>query len=87
VIATLGGDPIDVLFRMLQTTKGRCRRSIPSQRADMRYALQQPFVCGSMNRSEVEGLARRPHPRYYGTFPRVLGVRATKSSRWKAIAR
>ena len=45
VIATLGGDPIDVLFRVLQDNEG----SVPTiyfhhSEEDMRYALQQPFV-------------------------------------------
>jgi N-acyl-D-aspartate/D-glutamate deacylase len=43
----------------------------------MRYALKQPFVSIGSDGTAVatEGpLARgNPHPRYYGTFPRVLG--------------
>ena len=43
----------------------------------MRYALRQPFVSIGSDGTAVktEGpLARgNPHPRYYGTFPRVLG--------------
>jgi N-acyl-D-amino-acid deacylase len=43
----------------------------------MRHALAQPFVSiGSDGRAvAVEGplASGHPHPRYYGTFPRVLG--------------
>jgi len=51
---------------------------------DMRHALRQPFVSiGSDGTAvKVEGplSAGNPHPRYYGTFPRVLGryVRETR---------
>jgi N-acyl-D-aspartate/D-glutamate deacylase len=44
---------------------------------DMRYALQQPFVSIGSDGTAVaiDGplSAGHPHPRYYGTFPRVLG--------------
>ena len=44
---------------------------------DMRYALQQPFVSigsdGTAVKTEGPLSAGNPHPRYYGTFPRVLG--------------
>jgi N-acyl-D-aspartate/D-glutamate deacylase len=78
VIAALGGDPIDVLFKVLSDNRG----SIPTiyfhhNEEDMRYALRQPFVSIGSDGTAVktEGpLARgNPHPRYYGTFPRVLG--------------
>jgi len=78
VIAELGGKPLDVLFRVLLDNRG----SVPTvyfhhSEDDMRHALKQPFVSiGSDGTAvAVEGpLARgNPHPRYYGTFPRVLG--------------
>jgi N-acyl-D-amino-acid deacylase len=78
VIAALGGDPIDALFKILVEN----RASIPTiyfhhNEEDMRYALRQPFVSIGSDGTAVktEGpLARgNPHPRYYGTFPRVLG--------------
>ena len=78
VIQALGGDPVDVLFKLLEAN----RMSIPTiyfhhSEQDMRYALQQPFVSIGSDGTAVktEGpLARgNPHPRYYGTFPRVLG--------------
>ena len=78
VIAALHKPPLDVLFELLEANGG----SVPTvyfhhSEEDMRYALRQPFVSiGS------DGLALatdgplgdgHPHPRSYGTFPRVLG--------------
>ena len=78
VIAALGGDPIDVLFKLISENRG----SIPTiyfhhSEQDMRYALQQPFVSigsdGTAVKTEGPLSAGNPHIRYYGTFPRVLG--------------
>lgn len=78
VIASIGGDPIDALFKVLDANNG----SVPTiyfhhSEEDMRFALQQPFVSIGSDGTAVktEGpLARgNPHPRYYGTFPRLLG--------------
>jgi len=78
VIRTLGRSGIDVLFELLVNNNG----SVPTvyfhhSEDDMRHALRQPWVSiGSDGTAvKVEGpLARgHPHPRYYGTFPRVLG--------------
>jgi N-acyl-D-aspartate/D-glutamate deacylase len=44
---------------------------------DMRYALRQPFVSVGSDGTAVKigtaTAAGHPHPRYYGTFARVLG--------------
>ena len=78
VIAAIGGDEIDVLFKVLQDNKG----SVPTiyfhhNEDDMRHALQQPFVSigsdGTAVKTEGPLAKGHPHPRYYGTFPRVLG--------------
>ncbi|MCX6624662.1 MAG: CehA/McbA family metallohydrolase, partial [Acidobacteria bacterium] len=78
VIATLGGRPLDVLFELLRENGG----SVPTvyfhhSEEDMRYALRQPFVSigsdGTAVKTEGPLAAGHPHPRYYGTFPRVLG--------------
>lgn len=78
VIAALGRDPVDVLFELLVENGG----SVPTvyfhhSEEDMRYALRQSFVSIGSDGTAVktEGpLARgHSHPRYYGTFPRVLG--------------
>ena len=78
VIAARGGNPIDDLLDLLIEENG----TVPTvffhhAEPDMQYALKQPFVSiGS------DGLAMSPegprgtsipHPRSYGTFPRVLG--------------
>ena len=78
VIAAKGKPGIDVLFELLQANNG----SVPTiyfhhAEEDMRYALRQPFVSIGSDGTAVatEGPLSRnhPHPRYYGTFPRILG--------------
>jgi N-acyl-D-amino-acid deacylase len=78
VIAALGGQPIDVLFRLLADNGG----SVPTvyfhhAEQDMQFALRQPFVSigsdGSALKTEGPLAAGNPHPRSYGTFARVLG--------------
>ncbi|MCC6861786.1 MAG: D-aminoacylase [Bryobacterales bacterium] len=77
-IRTLGGSGIDVLFELLIGNNG----SVPTvyfhhSEEDMRYALRQPWVSvgsdGTAVKAEGPLAAGHPHPRYYGTFPRVLG--------------
>jgi len=72
------GDGIDLLFDLLAANEG----SVPTvyfhhDEKDMRYALARPFVSiGSDGTAvHVRGplASNHPHPRYYGTFPRVLG--------------
>ncbi len=77
VIATLGKPPIDVLFELLVENGGSVSTVFfHHSEEDMRRALAQPFVSvGSDGRAVApEGplAAEHPHPRYYGTFPRVL---------------
>ncbi|HQR36353.1 MAG TPA: D-aminoacylase [Blastocatellia bacterium] len=78
VIKTIGKPPLDVLFELLAENEG----SVPTvyfhhAEEDMRYALKQPFVSigsdGTAVKTEGPLAASHPHPRYYGTFPRVLG--------------
>lgn len=78
VIEGLRKPPIDVLFELLVENDG----SVPTvyfhhAEEDMRHALKQPFVSVGSDGAAVKAegpLARgNPHPRYYGTFPRVLG--------------
>jgi len=67
-----------VLFELLESNGG----SVPTvyfhhSEEDMRYALKQPFVSigsdGTAVTEEGPLAAGHPHPRYYGTFPRILG--------------
>lgn len=78
VIKAAGKPPLDVLFELLTENGG----SVPTvyfhhAEDDMRYALKQPFVSigsdGSAVKNEGPLASGNPHPRYYGTFPRVLG--------------
>jgi N-acyl-D-amino-acid deacylase len=73
-----GGDPVETLFDVLLEEKG----SVPAvffhhSEEDMQLALKQPWTSIGSDGSAVspEGPTGRthPHPRYYGTFPRVLG--------------
>jgi N-acyl-D-amino-acid deacylase len=66
------------LFELLENNDG----SVPTiyfhhSEEDMKYALRQPFVSigsdGTAVKTEGPLSAGHPHPRYYGTFPRVLG--------------
>ena len=72
-------DPLDVLFDLLIEEGG----SVPTIYAhhtekDMNLALLQPWCSVGSDGSAlaVEGPLRRghPHPRNFGTFPRILGV-------------
>jgi N-acyl-D-aspartate/D-glutamate deacylase len=72
-------DPLDVLFNLLIEADG----SIPTvyehhTEKDMTLALKQPWCSVGSDGSAyaTEGPLRRgnPHPRNFGTFPRVLGV-------------
>jgi N-acyl-D-aspartate/D-glutamate deacylase len=78
VIRERGGDPVDVLFDLLLEAGGR----VPTvyfhhTEEDMQLALKQPFTSVGSDGSAVSPYGphekSRPHPRYYGTFPRLLG--------------
>lgn len=78
VIQAVGKPPLDALFELLAENDG----SVPTvyfhhSEEDMRYALKQPFVSvgsdGAALKTEGPLSVGNPHPRYYGTFPRVLG--------------
>ena len=76
---TLAPDPLDLLFDILIEQGG----SVPTVFAhhdekDMNLALQQPWCSVGSDGAAyaTEGPLKRgnPHPRNFGTFPRVLGV-------------
>jgi N-acyl-D-aspartate/D-glutamate deacylase len=78
VIRALNKPGIDALFELLENNNG----SVPAvyfhhSEDDMRYAMKQPWVSiGSDGTAVTETgplAAGNPHPRYFGTFPRVLG--------------
>jgi N-acyl-D-aspartate/D-glutamate deacylase len=70
--------PMDVLFDTLVANGG----SVPTvyfhhAEEDMQFALRQPFVSVGSDGTAVKiggpTAQGHPHPRYYGTFTRVLG--------------
>ena len=78
LIKARGGNPADVLFDLLIEEDG----SVPTvffhhSEQDMQLVLKQPWTSVGSDGSAVspDGPSGRshPHPRYYGTFPRVLG--------------
>jgi N-acyl-D-amino-acid deacylase len=78
LIDARGGDPVDVLFDALIEENG----SVPTvffhhSEQDMQLIMKQPWTSIGSDGSAVspDGPTGRthPHPRYYGTFPRVLG--------------
>lgn len=73
-----GKKPADVVFDLLVDEEG----SVPAvyflmSEDDVRYAMKVPWVSigsdGSAVRPDGPLGAGKPHPRWYGTFPRVLG--------------
>ena len=78
LIAARGGDPVEVLFDVLIEENG----SVPAvyfhhAEEDMQNALKQEFTSVGSDGSAISPTGPRgdthPHPRWYGTFPRVLG--------------
>jgi N-acyl-D-amino-acid deacylase len=78
LIAARGGDPVNDLLDLLVEENG----SVPTvffhhSEPDMQYALKQPYVSIGSDGMAMSPDGPRgdsiPHPRSYGTFPRVLG--------------
>ena len=78
LIRARGGNPADVLFDVLLEEDG----SVPTvffhhSEPDMQLVMKQPWTSIGSDGTAVspDGPSGRshPHPRYYGTFPRVLG--------------
>lgn len=78
LIAARGGNPADVLFDVLIEEEG----SVPTvffhhSEQDMQLVMRQPWTSigsdGSAVSPDGPSGGSHPHPRYYGTFPRVLG--------------
>jgi N-acyl-D-amino-acid deacylase len=73
-----GKDPFDFVFDLLVEERGSvgCVYFIMDE-ADLTLAMKQPWVAVGSDGSAlaVEGPLRAgvPHPRFFGTFPRVLG--------------
>jgi N-acyl-D-amino-acid deacylase len=78
VAGILGKKPTEVVFDLLKEEAG----SVPAvyfvmSEEDVRYAMQVPWVSVGSDGTAVrpDGILGqgKPHPRWYGTFPRVLG--------------
>jgi N-acyl-D-amino-acid deacylase len=71
-------DPLDAVFELLRDAQGVASMIMfQLDEADLRRALAHPHVMigsdGSALATSGEMSAGKPHPRSYGTFPRVLG--------------
>ena len=75
LVADRGGDPIDVLFDVLLEENGSVRTVFSHHsEQDMQFALEQPYVSvGSDGAAITPKDDLHPHPRWFGTFPRILG--------------
>ncbi len=78
LIESRGGDGVDVLFDVLLEENGSVSTVyFHHEESDMLHALKQPYTSvgsdGSAVSPDGEYASRHPHPRWYGTFPRVLG--------------
>ncbi|MEZ5419408.1 MAG: hypothetical protein R2708_18995 [Vicinamibacterales bacterium] len=79
-----GKDPFDFVFDLLVETRGSvgCVYLIMSE-DDVKLVLQQPWVAIGSDGSalSIEGPLRSgvPHPRNFGTFPRVLAKPCARS--------
>jgi N-acyl-D-amino-acid deacylase len=78
-------DPLDAVFELLRDAQGVASMIMfQLDEADLRRALVHPHIMigsdGSALATTGEMSAGKPHPRSYGTFPRVLGeyVRAQR---------
>jgi N-acyl-D-amino-acid deacylase len=71
-------DPVDALCNLLVAEGGSAYAIYFSiSEADLELAMQQPWVGIGSDGAAVSpqmAFVGKPHPRFYGTFPRVLGV-------------
>lgn len=78
IAAQKGQDDVEVFFDVLLQENG----SVPTvyfhhSEDDMTYALRQPYTSigsdGAAIANDGPAVRTSPHPRWYGTFPRILG--------------
>lgn len=73
----MGKDPVDVVCDLLVADRGLTPAIyFAMTEQDVREAMKQPWVGFGSDGQAVNPsmeFASKPHPRYYGTFPRVLG--------------
>jgi len=78
VIADMGLPPVEALFKLLTDNRGTAPTIFfHHSEEDMRYALKQPLTTIGSDGTAVKTTGplsqAHVHPRYYGTFPRILG--------------
>jgi N-acyl-D-aspartate/D-glutamate deacylase len=78
LIASRGGDPVEVLFDLLLEENGSVSTVFfHHDEPDMQLAMKQPYTSIGSDGSAISKDGPRAqmnvHPRWYGTFPRVLG--------------
>lgn len=78
LIAARGGDPVDVLFDVLLEEGGSVSTIFfHHAEEDMQQVMKQPYTSIGSDGSAISRDGPRSnthvHPRWYGTFPRVLG--------------
>jgi N-acyl-D-amino-acid deacylase len=78
IAAASGGDPLDAAIDLIVSEQGKGYMILfQLDEADLRRALVHPHVMigsdGSSLATDGELGEGKPHPRSYGTFPRVLG--------------
>lgn len=78
VASMMGKDPVDALCDLLIAEHATPMAIYFSMsEADVELAMKQPWVGIGSDGAAVDpsmAFMGRPHPRFYGTFPRVLGV-------------
>ena len=78
IIAAEGKDPVETMFDVITEERGQTPTVFfHHSEADMRLALKQPWTSigsdgAAVNPAGPTGVPHH-HPRYYGTFPRILG--------------
>lgn len=74
IAATRGVDPADACFDLILDEKGRVNEvNYGMCEEDIEFIMSQPFVMtGSDGNAASLDYPGLPHPRWYGTFPRVI---------------
>ena len=70
----MGCDPAEAVMNLVLEEKGRVDEvNFGMCEEDIEYIMKQPYVMtGSDGKAVPLAYAGRPHPRFFGTFPRVI---------------
>ena len=72
VAQLVGKPPVDVAIEVARNG-GAQIVNFSMNEEDVRYVMQTPWVATASDGRTYAPAATRPHPRYYGTFPRKIG--------------